>query len=158
LGSRPAAHTRRPPVTGGPVGTGDLLKVAIQMMPHGCAQEGTMRSVKPLLAAACLLLLAGCGNSRNNAAVDACSKAIADKISGKSFTLERKDMVSHAKDESTDVVSIASTIVFDKGLSTEYQQTFDCRVRFDKDKVSDVIHLQFNWNKDDLKKVNAGDG
>jgi hypothetical protein len=27
-------------------------------------------------------------------------------------------------------------------------------VRFDKDKVSDVIYLQFNWNKDDLKKVN----
>ena len=116
-----------------------------------------MRSVKPLLAAACLLL-AGCGNSRNNAAVDACSKAIADKVTGKSFTLERKDMGSHAKDESADVVSIASTIVFDKGLSTQYQQTFDCRVRFDKDKVSDVIYLQFNWNKDDLKKVNAGDG
>jgi hypothetical protein len=56
-----------------------------------------------------------CGNSRNNAAVDACSKAIADKVTGKSFTLERKDMGSHAKDESTDVVSIASTIVFDKG-------------------------------------------
>ena len=48
--------------------------------------------------------------------------------------------------------------MFDKGLSTEYQQTFDCRVRFDKDKVSDVIYLQFNWNKDDLKKVNAGNG
>ena len=66
------------------------------------------------------------------------------------------DMANHAKDESADVVSIASTIVFDKGLSTEYQQTFDCRVRFDKDKVSDVIYLQFNWNKDDLRKVNPG--
>ena len=117
-----------------------------------------MHSDKLLLATGCLLLLAGCGNSRNNAAVDACSKAVADKVTGKSFTLERKDMANHAKDESTDVVSIASTIVFDKGLSTEYQQTFDCRVRFDKDKVSDVIYLQFNWNKDDLKKVNAGDG
>jgi len=117
-----------------------------------------MRSDKLLLAAACALLLAGCGNGRNNAAIDACSKAIADKVTGKSFTLERKDMGNHAKDESADVVSIASTIVFDKGLSTEYQQTFDCRVRFDKDKVSDVIYLQFNWSKDDLKKVNAGDG
>ncbi len=117
-----------------------------------------MRSDNPLLAAACLLLLAGCGNSRNNAAIDACSKAIADKVSGKTVTLDRKDMGNHAKDESADVVSISSTIVFDKGLSTEFQQAFDCRVRFDKDKVSDVIYLQFNWNKDDLKKANAGDG
>ena len=114
-----------------------------------------MRSVKPLLAAACPLL-AGCGNSRNNAAVDACSKAIADKVTGKSFTLERKDMGSHAKDESADVVSIASTIVFDKGLSTQYQQTFDCRVRLDNGKAADVIGLQFNWSKDDLKKATAG--
>ena len=114
-----------------------------------------MRSFRLLLAPLCLALLAGCGNSRNNAAIDACSKAIADKISGKTFSLDRKDMGDHAKDESADVVSISSTIVFDKGLSTEYQQTFDCRVRYDKDKVSDVIYLQFNWNKDDLKKVNA---
>lgn len=115
-----------------------------------------MHSYGLLLAALCLLLLAGCGNSRNDAAIEACSKAIADKVTGKSFTLDRKDMGNHAKDESVDVVAIASTIVFDKGLSTEYQQTFDCRVRLDKDKVSDVIYLQFNWNKDDLKKVNAG--
>ena len=115
-----------------------------------------MHSSRLLLAAACLAPLAGCGNSRNNAAIDACSKAIADKISGKTVNLDRKDMGAHAKDDSADVVSIASTIVFDKGLSTQYQQTFDCRVRFDKDKVSDVIYLQFNWNKNDLKKVNAG--
>lgn len=113
-----------------------------------------MRSSRLLLAPLCLVLLAGCGNSRNDAAIDACSKAIADKISGKTFSLDRKDMGSHVKDESADVVSISSTIVFDKGLSTEYQQTFDCRVRYDKDKVSDVIYLQFNWNKDELKKVN----
>lgn len=116
-----------------------------------------MRGYRLLLATLCLLPLAGCGNSRNNAAIDACSKAIGDKITGKTFTLDRKDMANHAKDEAADVVSIASTIIFDKGLSTEYQQTFDCRVRLDKDKASDVIYLQFNWNKDDLKKVNAGD-
>jgi hypothetical protein len=102
-----------------------------------------------------MVLLAGCGNSRDNAAIDTCSKAIADKITGKTFSLDRKDMGNHVKDESADIVSISSTIVFDKGLSTEYQQTFDCRVRYDKNKVSDVIYLQFNWNKDELKKVNA---
>jgi len=110
-----------------------------------------------LPAAVCLLLLGGCGNSRNNEAADACSKSIADKLAGKTFNLDRSDMAGHAKDEPGGVVYIASTIVFDKGLSTQYAQTFDCRVRLAEGKPSDVIYLQFNWNKDDLKKVNAGD-
>ena len=107
-----------------------------------------------LLPAACLLLVAGCAATRNDGAVDACAKAIADKLGGKTFSLDRGDMTGHARDESPDVVAISSTITFDKGLSTEYQQTFDCRVRMGK--TADVIYLQFNWNKDDLKKVNSG--
>jgi hypothetical protein len=67
-------------------------------------------------------------------------------------------MTAHAKDESADVVYVASTITFDKGLSTEYQQTFDCRVRFEAGKAPGVIGMQFNWSKDDLKKVNSGGG
>ena len=117
-----------------------------------------MRRSILLPTAVCLLLLAGCGNSRNKAAAEACSKSIAEKLTGKSFYLDRSDMAGHAKDEPGGVVYIASTIVFDKGLSTQYAQTFDCRVRLDEGKPSDVIYLQFNWNKDDLKKVNAGDG
>jgi hypothetical protein len=117
-----------------------------------------MRRSILLPTAVCLLLLAGCGNSRNNAAADACSKSIADKLTGKTFYLDRSDMAGHAKDEPGGVLYIASTIVFDKGLSTQYAQTFDCRVRLTDGKPSDVIYLQFNWNKDDLKKVNAGDG
>jgi len=61
-----------------------------------------------------------------------------------------------ARDESPEVVAVSSTITFDKGLSTEYRQTFDCRVRVANGKASDVIGLQFNWSKDDLKKANAG--
>jgi hypothetical protein len=106
-----------------------------------------------LPAITCTLLLAGCGNGRHDAAVDACSKAIAAKIVGKSFNLDGADMAGHARDEPPDVVYIASTIVFDKGLSTQYQQTFDCRARVADGKATDVIYLQFNWSKDDLKKV-----
>jgi len=112
--------------------------------------------VNLLVPAACVLLAAGCAPTRNDGAVDACSKAIADKLGGKTYSLDRGDMTAHAKDESADVVGLSSTITFDKGLSTEYRQTFDCRVRFANGKVSDVIGLQFNWSKDDLKKVNAG--
>ena len=104
-----------------------------------------------ILVLAAFLMLAGCAGSRNDTAAEACNKAIADKLAGKTFSLDLKDMAAHAKDESADTVLIGSTITFDKGLSTEYQQTFDCRVRFGK--TADVIYLQFNWNKEDLKKV-----
>ncbi|HEY2395427.1 MAG TPA: hypothetical protein VGH81_05505 [Rudaea sp.] len=107
-----------------------------------------------LVPAACLLLLTGCGSNRNQTAADACGKAIADKLGGKTFSLDHDDMATHAKGESADVIALASTIVFDKGLSTEYRQTFDCRVRLENGKAADVIGLQFNWSKDDLKKAN----
>ena len=110
--------------------------------------------VKLLVPAASLLLIAACGASRSDGAVEACSQAIAAKLGAKTFSLDRGDMGAHAKSEPGDVVYVASTITFDKGLSTEYQQTFDCRVRFESGKPPDVIGMQFNWNKDDLKKVN----
>ena len=112
----------------------------------------------PFVAAMCLLLLTACGGSRNDSAADACGKAIADKLAGKNFSLDSKDMTQGAKDESPEVVVIASTIVFDKGLSTEYKQTFDCRVRLENGKPASVIGMQFNWSKDDMKKVNSASG
>lgn len=112
-----------------------------------------MRVMRVVLAL-CPLLLAGCGNSRNATAVDACTKAISDKLEDKTFALDRDDMLKRARDESANIVHVGSTIVFDRGLSTEYQQTFDCKVRFGKN--PDVIYLQFNWSKEDLKKVNSG--
>jgi len=114
--------------------------------------------VKLFVPAACLLLIAGCGTNRSDSAVQACSKAIADKLASKTFSLDRGDMNAHAKGETADVIAIASTITFDKGLSTEYQQTFDCRVRFENGKPPDVIGMQFNWSKEDLKKANTGGG
>ena len=97
--------------------------------------------------------LAACGNNRNDSALDACAKAISDKLSGKTFELDRKDMSAHVKDEAADAVLISSTATFDKGLLGEYKQTFDCRVRFEKAGTPSVIWLQFNWNKEDLKKA-----
>ena len=109
-------------------------------------------------AALCLLLVTACAGSRNDTAAETCGKAIADKLAGKNISLDRKDMTQGARDESPEVVAIASTIVFDKGLSTEYNQTFDCRVRFENGKPASVIGMQFNWSKDEMKKVNSGGG
>lgn len=117
-----------------------------------------MRATRALLAVAAWLALAGCGNPRNEAAADACRGAIAEKLGAKSYSLDRADMVKRARDESPGVVAISSTIVFDKGLSTEYSQTYDCRARLENGKPASVIGLQFNWSKDDLKKVNTESG
>ena len=103
-----------------------------------------------ILPAFCRLAV-GCGPGRNDTAADACAKAVSDKLAGKTFSIDRADMAAHTRDEGADVVVVASTVVFDKGLSTEYQQTFDCRVRLGK--TVDVISMQFNWDKADLKRA-----
>ncbi|HEX6833957.1 MAG TPA: hypothetical protein VF132_10535 [Rudaea sp.] len=100
-----------------------------------------------------LLSLAGCGGPSDNGAVDACAKAIADKLAGKTYEVDRKDMAAHLKSETADTVFITSPATFDKGLASEYKQIFECRVRFENGKAPSVIWLQFNWNKEDLKKA-----
>jgi hypothetical protein len=114
-----------------------------------------MRTSTLMLLIPCLLI-AACGENRPNSAAEACDKAIAGKLAGKTFSIDRADMARNAKSISADTFEINSTIVFDKGLSTEYQQTFDCRVRMESGKAPDVLYMQFNWSKDDMKRVNEG--
>ena len=97
------------------------------------------------------LLLAACGNSRDDHAAAACGDEIAKRLSGRSFELDAGDMVKHIKRESADTVLVSSTVVLDKGMSSENRQTFDCRVRFDSAGAASVLYLQFNWNTSDLK-------
>ncbi|HZP66283.1 MAG TPA: hypothetical protein VFB32_08230 [Rudaea sp.] len=96
------------------------------------------------------LALAACGSSRNDEAAGACKAEIAKQLAGKTYELDLHDLAAHAKAESTDTVVLSSTAVFDKGLSTEYKQTYDCRVRFDAAGKPSVLFLEFNWN---LKKA-----
>ena len=117
-----------------------------------------MRAKSSFMAAACLLGLFGCSPSRHDLASDACRAAVAGKVGGKNFSLDQRDKTTTTKNKTADVIAIASTIVFDKGLSTESRQSFDCRVRLADGKPADVIGLQFNWSKDDLKKVKTDIG
>jgi hypothetical protein len=94
------------------------------------------------------LALTGCGNSNEKRAVAACQKAIADKLTGKGFDLDAKDMLAKAKAAGDNVIALGSTVVFDKGLPSESKQTFDCRVQFDPKKPDAepaVQALQFTW-------------
>jgi hypothetical protein len=130
--------------------------------PNPGRQTHQTRTMRPLeismrlrafLTPILCLAIAACGNSRNDSALDACAKAISEKLAGKTFELDRSDMAAHVKDEAADTLMINSTATFDKGLLGEYKQTFDCRVRFEKAGAPSVIWLQFNWNKEDLRKA-----
>jgi len=98
------------------------------------------------------LVLAGCGGGRNDKAAAACNTEIGKRMSGRSFTLDMKDLAAHAKEESADTLLLTSTVVLDKGLPTQDKQSYECRVRFDASGNANVLYLQFNFNNADLRQ------
>ena len=105
-----------------------------------------------MLVLVCGLFLVACGKGRNDQAAAACSAEIAKKLEGKSYEINIGDLARHAKSESADTLLLSSTAVFDKGLSTQYKQTYDCRVRFDTAGTPSVLYMQFDWSTADLKR------
>lgn len=105
-----------------------------------------------MLVPALALALAACGSgNRNDRAAKACEAEIAKRLSGKSYEIDLGDLAAHATAEGADMLTLSSTAVFDKGLSTEYKQTYTCRARVDGGTAS-VINLEFYWNTSDLSK------
>ncbi|HSX58971.1 MAG TPA: hypothetical protein VLF18_02115 [Tahibacter sp.] len=105
-----------------------------------------------VVALAMAVLLSACGGGREQTAAQACEAAVKNKLAGRTFELNPRAMAAAAKAESGNILSLNANIVFDKGLTSEYKQTFDCKVRFEGDKEPSVILLQFNWSMDDVKK------
>jgi len=94
------------------------------------------------------IALTACGKNNQQRAVDACQKAVAEKLQGKTFELDLKDMLKNAKPGTDNVIALGSTVVFDKGLPSESKQTFDCRVLIDPknaDAEPAVQGLEFTW-------------
>lgn len=90
------------------------------------------------------LLVAACGGGREDTAIEACSAELANKLTGKTYVLDKADMRAKAKPEGDDVLNITSTVTFDAGLTGEYKQSFECKARIDGGKAS-VIALTFSW-------------
>ncbi len=110
-----------------------------------------MRAKLSLLISTALLLSA-CGGSREQQAAKACDAAVKDKVAGRGYEMSVKDLAASAKPEG-DALRVSAPIVFDKGLTSEYKQVLDCRVRFEAGKSAPtVIFLQFNWAMEDLQK------
>ena len=100
------------------------------------------------LVAGAALALAACGGGTEDRAVAACEKAVAEKLAGKTFELDRDDMRAKAKVGADGLVQINSTVVFDKGLASESKQAVDCRAKFDPANRSAepaIVGLQFTW-------------
>ncbi len=105
---------------------------------------------RPLLALTLISLLAGCGNQRNTAAAQACNAEIAKRLADKSYSLDVGDLSRHVQVEPTGTLFLTSNIIFDPGLSSEYRQSYECRVRIEKSGPPSVLFLQFNWNTANL--------
>jgi hypothetical protein len=98
-----------------------------------------------------MLLLSACGGGKEQQAANACDAAVKDKVAGRGYEMSVKELASSAKAEG-DAIRVSAPIVFDKGLTSEYKQVLDCRVRFEAGKSAPtVIFLQFNWATEDLK-------
>lgn len=93
---------------------------------------------------AAVLLLSGCGGGREDHAVEACSAELTAKLAGKTFALDKADMLAKAKSEGDDAVMIKSEVTFDAGLPGEYKQAYECKARIDGGSAS-VISLTFSW-------------
>ena len=98
--------------------------------------------------AAVALLLTACGASPDKRAVDACQKAIAEKMTGKSYEIDPKDMLVKLQKQDNNTVSITSMLFLDKGLPAETKQSFECRVQFDPANPKaepSIVGLTFTW-------------
>ncbi|UXI69147.1 hypothetical protein [Tahibacter amnicola] len=104
------------------------------------------------MAIAMAVVLTGCGGGREELAAKACESEVRNKLAGRTFELDLADLAAKAKPEQADVLYLSSQIVFDKGLTSEYRQTVECKVRLDPGKEPSVIFLQFNWSMDEIKK------
>ncbi|MBL8299501.1 MAG: hypothetical protein JNN30_14280 [Rhodanobacteraceae bacterium] len=105
-----------------------------------------------IVAIAMAVFLSACAGGQEQAVAQACEAAVKNKLAGRTFELNPKAMTAAAKAESSNTFFLNADIVFDKGLSSEYKQTFDCKVRFENNKEPSVILLQFNWSMDEAKK------
>lgn len=87
-------------------------------------------------------LLSACGKPTERV-VDACVKAIEERIGDRSHTLDRRDMRANVE-EHDGQYRVRSTVVFSPGLPNEYRQKFECRARLENGQIV-VTFLQFQW-------------
>lgn len=86
---------------------------------------------RPILVAAFALVLAGCGGSTESKVAKICIDAIAAEIGDQAFESDARQFASAIRSEGEGIVVIESTVLVDKGLTSETKRGFMCRVQTD---------------------------
>jgi hypothetical protein len=119
------------------------LMSTARRFPLSCVQA---LRLAPLVA--CALLTSGCARGPGEIAAEACRKAIVERVTNKSVTLDLPDMAQRYRAEANGTGTIEAPVIFDKGVSIEARQTFTCRVQFDPARPKAepaIIGLSFVW-------------
>lgn len=109
--------------------------------------------MRPILLTFLLLLLVACaGSGPGKLAADACVSEVNQRLAGKTFDLDARNLATSAKLEegAGDIWHLSTQVVFDRGLSTEFTQNLNCRIRVENGTAS-VLSLEFIWAMKDLK-------
>ena len=107
-----------------------------------------MRGQTGVVVALAILALSGCAKSNRDLAIDACHKAVAERLDNKLYVLSHDTMARGFKSEDGGLAEITASVVFDQGLPAENRQTMTCRVQFDASQPEhepNVISLVFQW-------------
>lgn len=95
-----------------------------------------------LVVAWVVMVLAGCGSSRESQAAAACEAAAMERATGKMLAVDRKALEQSAIAETADILQLKGPVTLDTGLQSEYTQTLNCRVQFTGKEVK-VIGVVF---------------
>jgi hypothetical protein len=107
--------------------------------------------MKFLASMVLLLLLVACGggdkgNTRNDAAANACDAYAKEQLDGKTYSLDLAALGASLKDQGGGMEFLKAPIVIEPGLTTEAKQSLECTVRFTAGKDQpDVMKMQFIW-------------
>lgn len=84
-----------------------------------------------LIAVFASLTLSGCGGSRNDKVAQVCIDGVAAELGDQPFESDAKLFASLVREEGEGIVVVVSTIMVDKGLTSEVSRGFMCRVQTD---------------------------
>lgn len=100
--------------------------------------------LRSLVVVATVLCMSGCGKDPTVKAIDACAAAVAKKVEGKPYKLDRAAMQGSAKSEDAGVISMSGGLIVNPGMSNEEKQAVQCKARV-TDKGADVVSLTLIW-------------
>lgn len=86
----------------------------------------------------------GCSKNPAAQAIDACAAAVAQKLDGKTYTLDRAAMQASAVDDGTGVFAMSGGLLINPGMTNEEKQSVQCKARV-TDSGADVVSLTLIW-------------